>query len=337
MNATVRAALAALLVTAGASTASAQVINIKAGTLAGEGTPWHQVLLDMGQKWREVSGGKVKLTIYAGTLGDETDMIRKMRINQLQAAAITSVGLETITRELSALSIPLLFRNYEELDYVRSKITPRLEKALADKGFIVLNWGDAGWVRFFSVRPAPTLNDMRRMKLFVWAGNPQTEEMYKDAGFRPVPLPPTEILQSLQTGVIEAFPAPAIGALGFQWFGLAKNMVDIKFAPIIGATVVTKTAWDRIDPGTRDALAREARAAGDRLKADIRKIEDTAVAEMVKRGLKITPLAPGAEQEWQQTAEKFYGRIRGEYILPADFDEVMSLVKEFRAAKGKGK
>jgi len=329
------AALVALV--ALAPPAAAQVTNIRVGTIAAEGTPWHQILQEMGQAWQKVSGGKVRITIYAGTLGDESDMIRRMRSNSLQCAAVTSVGLETIAKELSALSIPLLFKTYDELDFVRDRLTPRHEKALEDKGFIVLNWGDAGWVRFFSVKPAPTLNDLRQMKLFTWAGSPQAEEMYKDAGFRPVPLAPTDILQSLQTRVIEAFPAPAIGALGYQWFGLAKNMLDLKFAPIVGATIITKASWDKFDAPLREALMKEARGAGARLKDEIRKIEDTAVVEMQKRGLKVVTMTPEAEREWQETAEKFYGRVRGEIVQPREFDEVMALVKEYRATRGKGK
>jgi TRAP-type C4-dicarboxylate transport system substrate-binding protein len=328
---------ATLLCLALGTPATAQVTTLRVGTLAGEGTPWHQVLQDIGARWQKVSGGKVRLTIFAGTLGDESDMIRRMRSNSLQMAAVTSVGLETIAKELSALSIPLLFKSYEELDYVRDRINPRLEKVLEEKGFVVLNWGDAGWVRFFSVRPAPRLDDLRQMKLFTWAGSPQAEEMYKDAGFRPVPLAPTDILQSLQTKMIEAFPAPAIGALGFQWFGLAKNMLDLKFAPIVGATIITRTAWERIDPSLRDAMMREAREIGERSKAEIRRLEETAVVEMQKRGLTVVPLSPAAEKEWQDTAERFYGRVRGEIVQPREFDEVMALVKEYRASHGKAR
>lgn len=314
---------------------AAQTTTLKIGTLAGDGTPWHQTLQEMGQKWRETSGGKIKVTIYAGTLGDEADIIRKMRINQIQVAAVTSVGLDTIAKEMSALSIPLLFRDWDEVDYVRTKIAPRLEKILEEKGFVVLNWGDAGWVRFFSVRPAPTLNDLRRMKLFVWAGDPRAEELYKDAGFKPVPLPPTEILQSLQTGVIEAFPAPPIGALGFQWFGLAKNMLDLNYAPIVGATIMTKSAWDKLDPPVREAVLKESRAAGERLKEKVRQLENTAIEEMKKRGLKVITMTPEAEREWRQTAQQFWGRIRGEIVRPNDFDEVVGLVNEYRESKKK--
>ena len=311
----------------------AQTTNLRVGTIVPLDSKWHQILLDIGQKWRIASKEKIKWTIFAGTLGDEAELVRKMGLKQIQVAAVTSVGLETITRDCAALSIPMLFQSDEELDYVRERMEPKLEKALAAKGFVVLNWGDGGWVRFFSVRPAKTIGEFKRLKLFTWAGSPQTEELYKDAGFKPVPLAPSDILQSLQTGVIEAFPAPPIAALAFQWFGLAKNMIDLKFAPIIGATIITREAWEQIDPNLRPILMKEARAAGERLKKEIRQIDDQAIVEMKKRNLVAYTPTPAEFLEWKQTAEKFYPRIRGEIVQPADFDEVTRLVAEYRAKK----
>ena len=311
-----------------------KLLQIKVGTLAPEGTPWYEAIQEIGEKWKKASGGQIKLTIYGGAVqGEEADMVRKMRGGQLQMGSFTTVGLETITKEMSALWIPLLFKNYEELDYVRAKIDARLEKALGDKGFVVLNWGDAGWVKYFAKKPIPTLKALQELKLFAWAGNSQAEEMYKDAGFKIVPLPTTEILMKLQTGMIEAFPSPATLALANQWFGLAKHMMDIKFAPIVGATIITKAAWDVIDPSLRPTLLKLAQETGAKFSPRIRALETDAIKAMVKEGLQIYTLTPQAEQDWQQTAEKFYPKIRGT-IVPEDlFDEVRRLVLEYRAQK----
>lgn len=313
----------------------AQTTTLRVGTIVPLDSKWHQILQDMGQRWRIASKEKITLKFFVGTLGDEAELVRKMGLKQIQIAALTSVGLEKITKDCAALSIPMLFESNEELDYVRERIEPRLEKSLAAKGYIVLNWGDGGWVRFFSKRPAKTLAEFKKLKLFTWAGSPETEELYKDAGFDPVPLTPGEITQSLLSGKIEAFPAPPLGAYGYQWFGLAPNMIDLKFAPIIGGTIITKDAWEQIDPTLRPILLKEARAAGDRLKKEIRQIDDWAIEEMKKRKLVVYTPTPAQFQEWKQTAEKFYPRIRGDIVQPADFDEVKRLVDEYRATRKK--
>lgn len=318
----------------GPDRAAAQTLEIKVGTLAPEGTPWYDVIQEMGARWKAASGGRITFTIYpGGVLGDEAAMILKMRTFQLHAGAFTTVGLETISKELSALWIPLLFQSYDELDYVRDKLAPRFEKALGDKGFVVLNWGDAGWVKYFANSPIPTLKALQAKKLWTWAGNSESEEMYREAGFQIVPLAATDILTSLQTRRIEAFPAPATMALANQWFGLAKNMMDIKFAPVVGGTIIKKETWEKIDASLRPALLAIARELGEKYQPRIRNLETEAINAMVKRGLQIQKLTPEAEREWQQTAEKFYPKIRGVIVQADLFDEVRALVNEYRAQK----
>ena len=132
---------------------------------------------------------------------------------------------------------------------------------LERKGFIVLNWGDAGWIHFFTKRPASTPDDIRKMRLFVSAGDAETLDLYKAANFRPVPLAVTDILSSLQTGMIDAFDVPPLLALINQWFGLANYMVDVKWAPLIGTTMISKRAWRRITEALRPSLIQVAREA----------------------------------------------------------------------------
>ena len=181
--------------------AQGQRIVINMGTLAPEGTAWHDALLQMRQDWNRVSRGRVVLRIFpSGVQGDEYTMIRKMRIGQLQAVAVSGNGLSRIEPAISCLQIPLMLDSYEELDYVRDRLAPQLERMTEQKGFKILNWADAGWVRFFTKRPASTLDDIRGMKLLTSAGDPETEELYKDFGFQVVPLPYTEVLTALPNG-----------------------------------------------------------------------------------------------------------------------------------------
>ena len=314
-----------------------QRLTIKVGTLAPSGTPWYDVIQEIDAKWRKASGGQVRLTIFGGGVqGDETDIVRKMRGGQLQMGVLTTAGLQTISREMSALNIPLLFEDYDELDYVRGKLNGRLEKALADKGFVVLNWGEAGWVKYFAKEPIPTLRALQQLQMFVWAGDSDAEEMYQAAGFKTVSLPVTELLMNLQRNKIQAFPAPAAVALANQWFGPAKNMMDIRFAAIVGATIITKAAWDKVAPGLRPTLLTVAQETGTRYIPRIRAIETEAIAAMVKRGLQVQTLTPEARREWWHTVEKFYPKIRGK-LVPADlFDEVNRLVLEYRAQQRTG-
>src|SRR5258706_12037474 len=263
-------ATAILLTTAAAGGAGADTgVVIKMGTLAPEGSSWHQILKTMGSAWAQGPGGGVTLRIYpGGVLGDEPDLVRKMRVGQIQAAALTAVGLSDIDPGAAALQIPMMFDSYDELDKVRERLRPALEKRMEDRGFVVLNWGDAGWVMFFAKDPFVRPEDLKKMKLFVWAGDNHAVDLWTAAGFSPVPLASTDILPGLQTGLINAFDTTPLLAASSQWFGLAPHMLDLKWCPLVGATVITKKAWDSAPAGSHDAMMKAAPAAGGRLKAE---------------------------------------------------------------------
>ncbi|HET9481159.1 MAG TPA: TRAP transporter substrate-binding protein DctP, partial [Candidatus Polarisedimenticolia bacterium] len=182
---------------AGTLPAQAAATQIKTATVAPERSPWHDVLERMSQEWRRLSGGQVSLHIYAGgTLGDEMALIKKMRIGQLQAVALSGAGIHHIEPGVSCLQLPMMFDSYEELDFVRSSIAPRLEAMLAAKGYVVLNWGDAGWIHFFTKIPVSHPDEIRRLKLYINVGDAESLELYKAAGLKPVPLAVTDMLSS---------------------------------------------------------------------------------------------------------------------------------------------
>lgn len=318
--------------------AFAQKVMVKLGTLAPEGSPWHDILLQMREDWSRLSNGKVDIRIYpSGVLGGETDLIRKMRIGQIQAVAISGPALQRLEPGVACLQIPMMVDSYEEFDYVRDRIAPRLESLLVKNDVRVLSWGDAGWVHFFTKEPARTLKEIRGMKLLTAAGDPVVEQLYKDFGFRVVPLPYTEVLTALQTGLIEAVQGPPLYALLEQWFGLAGNMIDIKWTPLVAATVIREDTWQRINPEWREGMLRAARAAGERMRKEIRQLGDDAIPEMRKRGLNVIHVDEATFSDWRAEADKAYPKLRGAYAPAELFDEVLRLRDEFRrSASGAG-
>src|SRR5215470_17738308 len=162
------ACLAAAAIIGAPGRGSAEVIKL--GTLAPQGSPWYDALRDIGEAWKAESGGRIELIIYAGGVaGDEPDMVRKMRIGQLQAAALSEAGLHQILPEVRALMMPMVLHSYAELDCVRDRVAPELERLFEAKGFKILNWGDAGWIRFFTTKPVTGPDDLKGLRIFVWA------------------------------------------------------------------------------------------------------------------------------------------------------------------------
>src|SRR5579864_2528707 len=247
---------------------------IRLGTIIPKDSPWDAILLKMGEEWKTASGGKIELKIYpGGEQGDEPEMVQKIRIKKLQAVAISGAGLSGIDGAVSALQIPMMLDSWDELDYVRDHISARLEKGFADRGFILLNWGDAGSVHFFTKKPVSHPDEIRQLRLCVLQGDNVTFELYKMNGFYPVALAATDILTGLQTGLIEAFQSPPLIALSNQWFGGAKNMLDISFAQLVGATLIDKSVWDKIPAPVQKEMLDSSRKAGVALRDEIRKAE----------------------------------------------------------------
>lgn len=311
--------------------------KLKLGTLAPVGTSYHKTLMAMGETWRKESGGTVDLNIYAGgKLGGEAEMVGLMKVNSLQAAMFTAVGISEIESGVMGLqNIPMGFRSFEEVDYVGEKLRPMLEKRLEEKGFVVLFWSDAGWVHFFSNKPVTHPDDLKKLKLFTWSGFPAQVEIYKSAGFNAVPLETADIVPSLQTKLIDAVPAPPFFAMAGQMDSRAPYMLQINWAPLVGALVVRKESWEKIPADIRAKLMAAAQTAGKEIKAAGRKEMVESVAAMEKRGLKVTKVTPEIEAEWRAAAEAVYPKIRGK-IVPEDvFDQTMKFAAEYREMQKK--
>ena len=230
----------------------------------------------------------------------------------------------------------MMFDSYEELDYVRERIGPRLEKKLEERGFKLLLWADVGWVYTFTKTPARTPDDLRKLKLFTTAGDPETEKLYKEFGFRAIPLSGTDLIPSLQTGMINACNLPPILALTTEAYRLAPNMIGVKWTfPMIAGTVMDLKVWQSLPEKYRSKMLDAARKRGDEFQGRIRKWAEDSILEMERRGLKITKPDADTLAVWKREAEVAYPKLRGRHA-PADlFDEVRRLRDEFRKIKNR--
>jgi TRAP-type C4-dicarboxylate transport system substrate-binding protein len=312
--------------------AGAEALTVKMGTLAPEGSPWYNLLREMSEEWSRTSQGKVRIRIYAGGVaGDEPDMVRKMRIGQLQAAGITIVGLADIDPDMAALQIPFILTSDEELDYVMERLSGSFEKKIEEKGFKVLTWMDAGWVRLFSQKPVVVPDDLRGMTMYVWGERSPMVDAWKSKGVKALALSPTDIYTMLQAGKINAFSTTPIAALSFQWFALANNMADMKLGPLLGAMVIDGKTWRKIPGDVRAELERIARDYGKRMVAATRSYEKEAIEVMKSHGMAVTHIPEKTRTAWREYAEEAYP-----ILLPTPaLWKLYEVVKKHRKEAGK--
>jgi TRAP-type C4-dicarboxylate transport system substrate-binding protein len=324
--------LFALLSLTVVSTASS--VTFKLATLVPDRSVWGNVLSEMAAEWKEATNGQVTLRIYpGGVAGDDPDVVRKMRVGQLHAGTITQAGLTEIDDAFNLFNTPLFFESYDEYFYVLAQIQPALAKILSDKGFELLHWGHGGWVHLFATKRVESVDDLKGLKLFVWAGSDRMVRWWKDAGYKPVPLAFTDVVIGLQTGMLEAMPNTPLAALSFQNYRNTPYMLGMGFAPFLGATLVTTKAWNRLDATDRKAIMDSVEKAAERFRTEVPEQDALAITEMEKRGLTVVSVDdPALLRQWRAEAEKFAAAMREDFVPAEIYDLAVDARQKYRDA-----
>jgi len=306
---------------------------IKIASIAPNGSLYHRVLQEIGEAYRNSQGPRARAIVYPDSLqGTEADTVRRMRVGQLDGSMLSIVGLSQIDPSVAALQfMPMMFRSWDEVDHVREQLRPDLEAKLAAKGFVVIMWGEAGWVQFFTREPITRPQDFKRTHIFAWAGHPAQVGLMKSLGFRPVALPIADILPALETGIIDTVPVAPMWALIGQFDRVTRYMLPVNWVPIVGATVFRKRSFDAMRPDVREAVMAAARRGGDKLRAHRVRQDEESIRAMRNRGLTVQAMTPEIEQAWREVAIEAWPRLRGS-MVPADtFDKVRASLEAYRA------
>jgi TRAP-type C4-dicarboxylate transport system substrate-binding protein len=305
--------------------------SIKLATLVPQNSIWDKNLKQMGEEWKQATGGRFDVTVYAGgSQGDEPTVLRKMRLDALQAAAFTNVGLGMIDPAFNVFNVPFFLDSYDELNYVIEKLTPTLRKRAEAKGFVLLNWGHGGWTQVFTKKPVTTVAEMKQVKLWTSSGNDKMVQWFKANGFDPRAMAMTDITTGLTTGMIDGLPTTPLAASLFQWYRQTPYMLELGLAPIVGAGVVTTKAWKAIPEADQKSLLAAAAGVEKRLQVEVPKQDENAVAAMVKAGLTVTK-ASGSE--WRGQLDNLAKTMRGEQVPPDIFDLATKARDEYRKTK----
>ena len=324
-----RLTLVALLALALSQALVAQSSAIKLATVVPDGSVWDKSLKQMGVDWKTATGDRVALTVFSGgSQGDESTVLRKIRLNALQGASLTVVGLSAIDWSFNVFNIPFFFQSYDELNAVIETLTPTLKQRMEQKGFVLVHWGHGGWLQVFSKQPVQTVADLKRMKLYTSAGDDTMTQWYKANGFQPRAMAMTDVLTGLTTGMIDALPTTPIASMAFQWYKQTPYMLDLGISPIVGATVVSKKTWDRISPADRAKMSEISLKVEKQLQADVPKGDGLATLVMQNQGLKITK---GTGPEWQQMADALGATMRGTMVPHDIYDLALKARDAFRA------
>jgi len=320
-----------LLTVAFGVTAGVSALDIKIASIAPENSPYGVALNQLAADWENISGGQVQVTIYHnGIAGDQADMLRKIRIGQIQGGVFTNTGISVIAPQVLSLSVPFLVRNDAEFGYVLKRITPLLDKALTEQGLKGLAWGEVGWVKFFSTEVLRTPDDLKTMRVAVPPEQQAFGDAFKLLGYRPVPLDMPETLSALNSGLVDVIYTSPLIVAGYQWFGVAKYMLNLDIAPAAGCIVLSDRAWNRVPQQFRSQFEAAAQRAARKIQGGLISLETGAVDLMKKYGLQITPVTPQIRREWQNKFETHFNDIVGPVFDRPTFDIIEKELKQYR-------
>lgn len=333
MNIKMNKFFSVLLVLLIVSTASLSAQTIKMGSLFPEGSSWDNTLKKMALEWKEISGGRVKLKIYPGGIaGTEGDMVRKMRIGQLDAAVMTNMGMTEIVSDCLILSLPFLVQSEEELDFVMEELIPNFNEDFRDKGFEVMVWSKSGWVNFFSNEVVNNPDDLRKTRVAVSPDNPEMMEAFKALDFKVIPIGMNDTLMGLQSGMIDSFYSIPMAAAAYQWFAFAKNMNPLPMAPVIGGIVLSERAWRKIPARYHEDLKAAMEEVAHEFYTETEKLNQEGMRVMKENDLKVMTPSSQDAQAWKDLFKDGYPMIvgPGKGIDEDLYNDIKLKIEEFR-------
>jgi TRAP-type C4-dicarboxylate transport system substrate-binding protein len=306
-----------------ATVSAADKIVIRLATLAPQGSTWDKVFKAWNNSLQKETGGEMGFQFFnGGVAGDEKDVIRKMKLGQLDAGGFTTIGLAQIARPLALLTTPGIIDGYDHLNKVRDVLAPDLEKMFLENGYQLLGWGDAGFGRVMSNRPILMPSDYKAVRPWVPRDEAAFPEFMKIVGANGVPAGIPEVFPALQTGMIDTVMVSALAAVALQWFRNVKFEAKEAQIPVVGATLIRKNFFETLGDGVpnekKEDLAKKLGDTGKKAHAlllkQIATEDDTAYTALVgKMGLKEFSMAGTPEQvaAWTKVSKELRKRLTG--------------------------
>jgi TRAP-type C4-dicarboxylate transport system substrate-binding protein len=330
----ITALLFAGLIAAPAILAQTQV-TIKFATVAPDGSPWMNVMRDFDRQIRKESGGRMGFKIYPNNIqGDEKDVLRKIKLGQLQSAGITGNGMTTISRSLRILDSPFLFKSSDEVDAIHREFDPEFNKAFEENGFVNLGWAEVGFIYVFSNSPIRAPEDLKHVKMWMWEGDPIAEAAFKSMNISPISLSITDVLTSLQTNLIDGYYTSPLGSIALQWFSRSKYMLDVPLANASGAVIIAKKTFDAMPSDLREILVRNGAIYMKKLTDVSRQENEKARSTLKNNGITfVEPPSPEALQSYDEIGRKARRLLVGNLYSQDLLDRVEHAVAAYRESK----
>lgn len=294
---------------------------IKVGVLAPEGTGWTKLLKQMNNEVKEATKGNVEFKIYyGGSQGDEQDVLRKIRVGQLQGGIFTGKTLGDISGDVRVMELPFTFNhNREKAFKTLQALAPSFNENYAKNKFKSLSTFEIGQVYFVTQKKVTDLNAIKSLKIWSWDGDPVVSTMFETMNLMGVPLALPDVLSSLSTGIVEAAYAPGIGIIALQWNTKVKYVVDFPISYSVGAFLITQDAWNKISPADQKIVSDISKKYEAQINVTNTKDNEESLKAMKSQGIEFIKFSDSdvkiAQGYRKEMIKKLRGKLFSENIL----------------------
>lgn len=318
-----------LIFMSGAATAK----TIKIATAAPDGTTWMKEMKKGAKKIEDKTQGRVKLKFYpGGVMGNNSSIHRKIRIGQLHGGAFTAGALAHIYQDIQIYSLPMLFKSFDEVDYVRSKMDVKLKQGLEDNGFVLLGISEGGFARILSNTAVHNLAEIRATKTWVPEGDALIQESFNTLGISPISLPLSDVFTGLQTGLLDTISANSTAVIAFQWHTKVSHLIDVPLIYITGTLAIEKKEFNKISKADQSIIKKEMAIVFKVLDKLNRADNKNAHQALKNQGIKF--IIPNKEELdlWESLAKKATANLVRKGIVSRPIvDEVMQHLQDYRS------
>lgn len=294
-------ALGALL----ACSTNAAATTFRIATLSPGGSFWMESFKQAADEIKQETEVRVKFKFYpGGVMGSEQVVLRKMRVGQLQGAAVSTGALYSIYPELSLYSVPFLFNSQDQVLYVRDELDPVIKKGICEHGYVAPVIVGGGFAYIMSQKPVRKFEDLKDRKVWVPDSDQQTAQNLRDLGLNPIPLSLGDVLMGLETGLIDTIAAPPVIAISLQWHTRISYMLRLPLMPINGAVVLDKRVFDKLSRKDKDILLAAFERAAEKIEEQNIKDNKQAIEALQKQGIEVIEPGPEARESWARIEDK---------------------------------
>jgi TRAP-type C4-dicarboxylate transport system substrate-binding protein len=254
-----------------------------------------------------------------------------MRIGQLHGGAVAAGSLTKFYPDLQVYNLPLEFRNYKEVDYVRANLDERIIEGLAEQGLVSFGLIETGFAYILSKTPVRSVDDLQKLKAWVPDNDPIAVRLVRSFGVSPIPLNLADVLASLQTGLINAVAIPPIVAIALQWHTQVKYVTEMPLVYIYSLLAMDRKAYQKMDAGDQIIVNEILGKTFAEIDRDNRTDNVTAYQALLNQGIEAVVPTDENMREWRALAElSIEDLVKVGEISTEAYNALMSHINDIR-------